>query len=61
MSGEVNKYYFTQGISHQAEDLQIGDIAFLYKTYIEQFHFPEQDVTWWGPNQNTIIVQLLET
>ena len=60
-SGDANKRYFDQAANLRAEDLQIGDLALVHETKIEQSHGAKLDARWRGPYRVTEIAQSLGT
>jgi len=48
-SRDANNHYFEQAANIRAEDLQIGDLALVQQTKIEQPHGAKQDAWWRGP------------
>jgi hypothetical protein len=60
-SRDANKRYFDQAANLQAEDLQIGDLALMHETKIDQSHGTKLDAQWQGPYRVTEIAQSLGT
>jgi hypothetical protein len=60
-SRDANKRYFDQAANLRAEDLQIGDLALVHETKIEQSHRAKLDARWRGPYRVTEIAQSLAT
>jgi len=48
-SRDANKGYFHQAANLRAGDLQIGDLALVHETKIEQSHGANLDARWRGP------------
>jgi len=57
----ANKHYFDQAANIRAEDLQIGGLALVHETRIEQSHGAKLHARWRGPYQVTEIAQSLGT
>jgi len=60
-SRDANNHYFKQAANLQPEDHQIGDLALLHETKIEQSHGTKLDARWLEPYQVTEIAQSLGT
>jgi len=60
-SSDANKRYFDQAANLPVEDLQIGDLAIVHETKIEQSHGAKLDARWRGPYRVTEIAQSLGT
>ena len=60
-SRDANKHYFDEAANLQAEDLQIGDLAPVHETKIEQCHSATLDDRWRGPYRVTEIAQSMGT
>jgi len=59
-SRDDNKHYFDRAANHQAEDLQIGNLAHVHKMKIAQSHGAKLDARWRGPYRVTGIAQNFE-
>jgi hypothetical protein len=60
-SRDANKHYFNQAANLLAEDLQIGDLALVHETQIEQSHSAKLDARSQGPYRVTEIPKSLGT
>jgi len=60
-SRDANKRYLDQAANLRAEDLQIGDLALMHETKIEQSHGAKLDASWRGPYRVPEIAQSLGT
>jgi len=60
-SRDANKQYFDQVANLRAEAFQIGDLALVHETKIEQSQGAKMDARWRGPYRVTEIAQSLGT
>jgi len=60
-SRDANNCYFYHAAKLPTEDVQIGDLALMHKTKIEQSHCTMLDPSWRGPYRVTAIAQSLGT